>query len=68
MTAEIIKFDEQRERRRYIALAHASENWQQIKASMAISGFELTDDNAERIGRMIDSSLRSSDESKSIGG
>ena len=53
MTAEIIELDEQRERRRYVALAHASDDWQQIKASFAIGGMSLDDSNAEIIGRMI---------------
>lgn len=53
MTAEIIELDEERERRRYIALAHASDEWRQIKASFAIEGMILDDSNAEIIGRMI---------------
>lgn len=49
----IISLDAARERRQYIRLAHASPAWLELKASMAISGFELTDDDAERIGRQI---------------
>jgi len=53
MTAEIIELDEQCKRRRYIALAHASDDWQQIKASFAIEGMSLGDNNSEVVGRMI---------------
>lgn len=52
-SATIISLDAARERRRHISLAHASPAWLELKASMAISGFELTDDDAERVGRTI---------------
>jgi|GEM_PF-4468404 len=52
-SATIISFNAAFERRYYINLAHASPDWLELKASMAISGFELTDAEAERIGRMI---------------
>jgi len=41
------------ERRRYIALAHASDDWQQMNASLAFAGVDLNESNAEIIGRMI---------------
>ncbi|MCC2958780.1 hypothetical protein LK542_24520 [Massilia sp. IC2-477] len=53
MNAEIIELSEQRERRRYIALAHASGDWQETKASFALSGIILDESNAEIAGRMI---------------
>lgn len=53
MTAEIIELDEQRERCCHIALARASDDWQQIKATFAIEGMMLDDSNAEIIGCML---------------
>jgi hypothetical protein len=53
MTAEIIQLDAERERRHYINLANGSWDWQQVKASWALSGLSLDDDDAERAGRMI---------------
>ena len=35
------------------ALAHADEHWCQVRASFALSGIALTDDEAERAGRVI---------------
>lgn len=51
--ATIHSLDAARERRHYIDLANSSEVFQSIKASFAISGMVLNDDNAEEAGRMI---------------
>jgi hypothetical protein len=37
----------------YIALAYASESWLRTKASFALSGIEMTDEDAERAGRLL---------------
>lgn len=52
-TATIHALDTARERRRYIALANADRTWLETKASFALSGFVLDDDDAERAGRML---------------
>ncbi len=39
--------------RKYIALAEDNEMWQQIKASYALEGITLTEENAALAGRMI---------------
>lgn len=52
-TADILSLDAARQRRPYIELANAHPQWQQVKASFAIEGIELTDDNAMNAGRMI---------------
>lgn len=52
-TADIVPLDAARQRRRYINLANAHEAWQEIKASWALEGIEVTDDNAMQAGRMI---------------
>lgn len=51
--ATIHSLDAARERRHYIDLANSSDLFQSIKASFAISGMVLNDDNAEDAGRMI---------------
>lgn len=53
MTAKIIEINDQRQRRRYVAPAQTSDEWQQIKASSSIEDIMLDDSNAEIIGRMI---------------
>ena len=50
---EVVSLDTARRRRHYIAIAHASESWADTVASFALSGIELTDDDAERAGRVI---------------
>jgi len=57
-TAAVHSLDAARERRYYIAVAHGSEAWLETKASFALSGMALTDDDAERAGRMIACRLR----------
>jgi hypothetical protein len=52
-TATIHSLDAARERRYYIALANADKAWQETKASFALSGISLDDDDAERAGRML---------------
>jgi hypothetical protein len=42
-----------KDERYYIDLAEGHEDWQQIKASYALEGIELTDENAALAGRMI---------------
>lgn len=49
----LVSLDAERERRHYLALAHASDAWQQIKASCALEGIATDDFNAEIAGRMI---------------
>jgi hypothetical protein len=51
--AEVVSFDAARQRRHYIDLANVHPIWQEVKASWALEGIELTDDNAEHAGRMI---------------
>jgi len=50
---KVVALDAVRARRRFIALAEASESWRQTRASFALSGIEVTDDDAERAGRML---------------
>lgn len=52
-TADIVSLDATRQRRHYIDLANAHEAWREIKASWALEGIEVTDDNAMQAGRMI---------------
>jgi hypothetical protein len=52
-TAAIVSFDVARQRRHYIDLANAHEAWLEIKASWALEGIEVTDDNAMQAGRII---------------
>lgn len=52
-TADIISLDAERQRRHYIDLANAHAAWLEIKASWALEGIELADDNAMDAGRMI---------------
>lgn len=52
-TATIHSIDAVRERRYYIALANLDKAWQETKASFALSGINLDDDDAERAGRML---------------
>ena len=52
-TAEIVSLDAARQRRHYIDLANAHPAWLEIKASWALEGIELFDDNAVEAGRMI---------------
>lgn len=42
-----------RQWRKFIAIAHANEDWRQVAASFALEGIVLTDDDAERAGRML---------------
>ena len=49
----VVSLDAERDRRKYIAIAYADENWQQTKASFALSDIALTDEDAERAGRII---------------
>jgi len=52
-TADTVSLDAARQRRHYIDLANAHPEWKQVKASFAIEGIELGDDNAVDAGRMI---------------
>lgn len=52
-TADIVSLDATRQRRHYIDLANAHEAWREIKASWALEGIEVTDDNTLQAGRMI---------------
>lgn len=52
-TADVVSLDAARQRRHYIDLANAHPVWQEVKASWALEGIELIDDNAEHAGRMI---------------
>lgn len=52
-TAAVIALDAIRDRRRYIALANANEDWMQVKASFALESIAFDDDDAERAGRQI---------------
>ncbi|MGG7607029.1 hypothetical protein [Massilia sp. BKSP1R2A-1] len=52
-TADIVSLDAARQRRHYIDLANAHPAWLEIKASWALEGIELTDDNAMNAGRML---------------
>jgi hypothetical protein len=58
-SADIVSLDAARQRRHYIDLANAHWAWQEIKASWALEGMHVTDDNAERAGRMIAAGLSS---------
>jgi hypothetical protein len=49
----ILSWETARVRRQYIALAQANEDWQQVAASFALEGIVLTDDDAERAGRVL---------------
>lgn len=49
----VVSLDVVRQRRAFIALAHADWDWCQVRASFALSGIELTDDDAERAGRLL---------------
>ncbi len=49
----ILSLEAARVRRQYIAIAHACEHWQQVAASFALEGIVLTDDDAERAGRIF---------------
>lgn len=52
-TADVVSLDAARQRRHYIDLANAHPAWLEIKASWALEGIELADDNAVDAGRMI---------------
>jgi hypothetical protein len=52
-TATVASLDAARQRRHYIELARALLAWQEIAASWALEGIVMTDDDAERAGRMI---------------
>jgi len=52
-TATVTSLDAARQRRHYIDLARAHPAWQEIAASWALEGIAMTDDDAERAGRMI---------------
>jgi hypothetical protein len=52
-TATVASLDAARQRRHYIELAHATPAWQELAASWALEGIVMTDDDAERAGRMI---------------
>ena len=49
----VVALDAVRERHAFIALAHADWDWCQVRASFALSGIALTDDDAERAGRLL---------------
>jgi hypothetical protein len=49
----VVSLDAVRQRRSFIALAHADEHWCQVRSSFALSGIELTDDDAARVGRLL---------------
>jgi hypothetical protein len=49
-----------------IALAHASDEWQQIKTSFGIEGMILDDSNAEIIGRMLAGEITLDEAQKAI--
>ncbi len=51
--ADVVSLNTACQRRHYIDLANAHPIWQEVKASWALEGIELTDDNAEHAGRMI---------------
>lgn len=53
LTENVLSLDVARDRRKYINIANASEDWIQTKASFALEGIELTDDHAARAGRLI---------------
>ena len=53
LAGKVVSLDAVRQRRAFIARAHADEHWCQTKASFALSGIELTDDDAERAGRLL---------------
>lgn len=52
-TATVTSLDAARQRRRYIELAYATPAWLELAASWALEGIVMTDDDAERAGRMI---------------
>ena len=52
-SAKVVALDAVRQRRAFIALAHADAHWCQVRASFALSGIALTDDDAERAGRLL---------------
>lgn len=52
-SAQVVLLEAARERRNFIAIAHADEDWQQTVASFALEGIVLTDDDAKRAGRVI---------------
>ncbi len=52
-SAKVVALDAVRQRRAFIALAHADAHWCQVRASFALSGIELTDDYAARAGRLL---------------
>lgn len=51
--ATVASLDAARQRRHYIELAHATPAWLELAASWALKGIVMTDDDAERAGRMI---------------
>jgi hypothetical protein len=53
ISGNVVSLDAVRERRRYIALALSNDSYRQTKASFALSDYELDDDDAERIGRVL---------------
>jgi hypothetical protein len=52
-TNNVVSLDAERDRHKFIALAHADWGWLEAKASMALSGFVVTDEDAELCGRII---------------
>jgi hypothetical protein len=52
-TAIVVSLDAARQRRYYIDLANSHWAWQEVKASWALEGIHVNDDNAEQAGRMI---------------
>ncbi|MBC3809236.1 hypothetical protein H8K52_18000 [Undibacterium seohonense] len=52
-TANIITLKTLRERRFYLALAHADEHWQQTTASFRLEELHATENDAERAGCVI---------------
>ena len=53
VSSKVRSLDAERDRRRFVALAHADHDWLQVKASFALEGIDLDDDDAERAGRIL---------------
>lgn len=49
----VLSLDAERDRRRYITIANADHDWLQVKASFALEGIDMDDDDAERAGRIL---------------
>lgn len=51
--SNVISLDAERQRRRFISMAHADENFSAVAASFALSGIDLANTEAERAGRVL---------------